>query len=157
VDSELILNPSDYLWIGVHNSIAGNANQMQKGIFMLGIVTCPDIKWTGNWATYVPPLVAGCPSNEYYGDAVDFNGDGSLFVDLWVLTLTDARPDTFNGIGVLDAKELHCEGPSWDNVVMLWDGSTGDLLDTIIIHQVPEPATIALLGLGGLFLRRRKK
>jgi hypothetical protein len=28
--------------------------------------------------------------------------------------------------------------------------------DTVVIHQVPEPMTICLLGLGGLFLRRRK-
>ncbi len=28
--------------------------------------------------------------------------------------------------------------------------------DTVVIHQVPEPMTIALLGLGGLLLRRRK-
>jgi hypothetical protein len=30
------------------------------------------------------------------------------------------------------------------------------VLDTQIIHQTPEPVSIALLGLGGLFLRRRK-
>ena len=28
--------------------------------------------------------------------------------------------------------------------------------DTVVIHQVPEPITLGLLGLGGLFLRRRK-
>jgi len=27
--------------------------------------------------------------------------------------------------------------------------------DSVIIHQIPEPITMALLGLGGLFLRRR--
>jgi hypothetical protein len=30
------------------------------------------------------------------------------------------------------------------------------LYDSVTIHQIPEPATIALLGLGGLLLRRRK-
>ncbi|UCG48087.1 MAG: PEP-CTERM sorting domain-containing protein [Phycisphaerales bacterium] len=30
------------------------------------------------------------------------------------------------------------------------------VLDTQVIHQIPEPMTVALLGLGGLFLRRRK-
>jgi hypothetical protein len=41
-----------------------------------------------------------------------------------------------------------------------WDGGEippGTVLSTLLIHQVvPEPMTIALLGLGGLFLRRRK-
>jgi hypothetical protein len=37
------------------------------------------------------------------------------------------------------------------------DETTITLSDSVIIHQViPEPMTIGLLGLGGLFLRRRK-
>ena len=32
----------------------------------------------------------------------------------------------------------------------------GKEMHTLTVHQVPEPMTIALLGLGGLFLRRRK-
>jgi hypothetical protein len=31
------------------------------------------------------------------------------------------------------------------------------VLHTLTIHQIPEPATMALLGLGGLFLLRRRK
>jgi len=38
------------------------------------------------------------------------------------------------------------------------DGQDGFLAvsDTVVMHKVPEPMTIALLGLGGLLLRRRR-
>jgi len=52
---------------------------------------------------------------------------------------------------------FHCEGPG-DTLVQLWGTQDYEqlvLLDTVMIHQIPEPVTIALLGLGGLFLRRR--
>ena len=61
---------------------------------------------------------------------------------------------------------FHCEGIG-DATVELWSMVNSvplpgeayvltTLLDTVTIHQVPEPMTMALLGLGGLFLRRRK-
>ena len=34
--------------------------------------------------------------------------------------------------------------------------SIGDVAGQAVLHVVPEPMTIALLGLGGLFLRRRR-
>lgn len=53
----------------------------------------------------------------------------------------------------------HCLGPESEYVtVTLWDDAEGYVTpqDTIVIHQTPEPMTVALLGLGGLLLRRRK-
>lgn len=55
--------------------------------------------------------------------------------------------------------DMHDEGMS-DSIVTLWDERVGfdEPVDTLIIHHgVPEPATIALLALGTLFLRKYKK
>jgi hypothetical protein len=35
-------------------------------------------------------------------------------------------------------------------------GSVAPLCTSLKLHVIPEPVTMALLGLGGLFLRRRK-
>lgn len=53
---------------------------------------------------------------------------------------------------------FHCDGydPMNPDVTLILLSGAGQPLDTQIIHQIPEPMTVALLGLGGLFLRRRK-
>ena len=67
---------------------------------------------------------------------------------------------------LVDELLLHCEEETDVVLNLVVMGTTridggdipvGTILDTITIHQVPEPATIALLGLGGLALLRRRK
>jgi len=61
---------------------------------------------------------------------------------------------------LVDGIIFHCEGPG-DVIISLYElnGDTLEImgvLDTVVVHQIPEPITMTLLGLGGLFLRRRK-
>ena len=66
------------------------------------------------------------------------------------------------GTVIADSFIIHGEGSYCDAVVQLWevveDVGVGVLHDQVIIHVgIPEPATMALLSLGGLFLLRRRK
>ena len=76
-------------------------------------------------------------TNIYYGDIVDASD-----------------PFTTPNGRVFDGLVFHCEGLG-EAVLTLFDPDLG-VLDSQQIHQIPEPLTFALLGLGGLFLRRRK-
>ena len=75
---------------------------------------------------------------------------------------------------LIDEIWFHCDSdtPVNDVTVLLTSGGinvvnpdtmdlstipAGTILDTLIIHQIPEPMTMALLGLGGLALIRRRR
>ena len=80
-------------------------------------------------------------------------GFGEIFLDLAVVAVP--IPPVPQGT-VIDQILVHCEAPDIDMFLELVASRDG-LLDSQIIHQLPEPATIALLGLGGLALLRRRK
>ena len=92
------------------------------------------------------------------GDLSGFVGpyDGGYDNDEYEVTLNNAVGDSTPGSQF--EVDLHCEKENLDVLIELWKcvGTTYTLEDTATIHQLPEPMTIALLGLGGLFLRRRR-
>jgi hypothetical protein len=107
-------------------------------------------------------------------DCANYGWDTSLSFDP-ILTTTTADigvgdfaggPDTDTIGGYIT---LHCTGAGPVTVTLMGNQTFGGSYDlsgspipgseitgTLTIHQIPEPATLALLGLGGLLLRRRK-
>jgi len=65
-----------------------------------------------------------------------------------------ATPPAYTG-KLVDQIVLHCDALG-DVELTLVSADLAAVYDTQVIHQIPEPITFALLGLGGLFLRRRK-
>jgi hypothetical protein len=101
--------------------------------------------------------------------APDLSSVIGKFSELGWMPLGETMDGIYGGIFSMTAADagiyfdeivFHCEGQG-DAVIQLYTSPENDvwtLADSVVIHQlVPEPMTVALLGLGGLFLRRKKQ
>lgn len=149
VDSLINLHPSDLLWIGVYNTQQGVPGDTGQDSMYLGIDLSGGGEWTGAWHIYG---TVGDPGYQNFYN--EYQGVIEGFGDMWLLQMTHPASD-YVGVGVVDAKLFHCIAPNIDVVATLYTGD-GTYVDSFVIHQIPEPVTMALLGLGTLFLRRRK-
>lgn len=163
VNSEIILAPSDTLildiwtdadiapfvghtWAIVCDTMEGT---ISGGVAIdLGADVINQINGrTEDAATVIPP-----PGEEgIWGSVFNLSGTGASIAQ---------------GTVIVDEILFHCElggtpQDPLDIVIGLYEVVEGqqmvEPMDTVIIHQIPEPMTVALLGFGGLLLLRRRK
>ena len=145
VDTEYTLLPSEELMLDIHAVDEASEYYMlvvdnAQGSIAGGVILLGDV--SGDLSYLLPYLTPYVPIDNVNGIAGFIGTSTGLGVD---------------GIAV-DQILFHCEGPD-DALVMLYtseDSAQWGLADTVLIHQIPEPMTMALLCLGGLFMRRRK-
>jgi hypothetical protein len=138
-DSKLIIQPSQEIQLGVLY-LTGQAPQ--PGSLALGLTDGPGSLSATGVVTYRNVTAA---LQEDLAAAEAF-GVQNPFIAMEIATSPK--------IGMLVRSIVfHCDGPG-DVTVAIVD-EDGQVLDTQVIHQIPEPITVVFLGLGGLFLRRR--
>lgn len=131
-----ITAPSDIVIIDIHGD--GTTSSGQE--FWMNITGPTDVDLSGVVSSWNP-----------IGALVLDLGGGLYFVDLAVVIVP--IPAVPEGL-VMDGIALHAISEG-DVIVTLSDGTFTEM-DRLTIHQIPEPITLALMGIGGLFLRRRK-
>ena len=142
----ITIAPTDSIWIGIYDDTGGTQLDAAIAIALDGAVPEAGGSWTSGNNVYSPPAIPGA-YNSPWGP--------TPYGDVWFLV--GSLPITnMPGIGLLADYEFHCDILYDDVVINLMADDLSTVLDTLTIHQIPEPMTMALLGLGGLFLRRRK-
>jgi hypothetical protein len=78
----------------------------------------------------------------------------SSWVEFYVFPEATVPPD----IILIDGIQFHCEGPGDVHLTLLTTQDYAELVlnDVQLIHQIPEPGTVLLLGLGVMLLKRRR-
>jgi len=139
--AEITLMPSDTIVIGCFSQGGRDSNLYQdtyylsEGLFRLSNLVGGELGDIGEVSMY---------------NNTDFDA-----VEIWAGMghTSGAAP-----AGMIYSVLFHCEGPG-DVTVELYDEFFGfeAPVQSLIIHQIPEPMTMSLLALGGLGMLRRRR
>jgi hypothetical protein len=155
IDSQITIAVSDELVLDVH-SPSGHDGTAADDIYWAMIVDPMDGSISGGAVTagapdgssvLTPSVQTGWPT---FGVPAPEDGPWGAIA---------SYGNAFDPGTYIDDLIFHCAREG-DAIVKLYQ-RTGDgtvtVADSLVIHQIPEPMTIALLGLGGLALLRRRK
>jgi len=138
IPQEVTLKPSETILVDVTvaNDLAG---------LYLGI---EPVTGSGEWVVGTKHLYLAVAGNTA---VLDDGGYGDMW---WKISYpTPPGIGTWSD-GVAMDVVFHCTGLG-DVNINLYDPSGYTVIDSILVHQTPEPMTMLLLGLGGLFLRKK--
>ena len=172
----MLLGTASMASAGLRISIDGN---QQASEYTIDVVPSGEVSmeiWTdttilpsgpeeGAYAIVCSPLVGTISGGVNVSDEPSVypnefsSGEGHDGV-FWFITLATAANLPQNSTIINDLL-FHCEGQGDVLVELLYDAAypiygVSSVVDSVVIHQIPEPITMGLLGIGGLFLRRRK-
>jgi len=148
VDSEIWLLPSETITLDIWTTEEIYSEGGLEGYWVIGVDTTMGTI-SGGYSVYPDEPITIFPGAAPYLPA----GEDGLFGGI-----STFLPPGNGLIGTIyDGIIFHCEAEG-DAVVNLYttDFVTPTLIDSVIIHQIPEPMTVLLLSFGGLFLRRRR-
>ena len=147
--------PSDTLILDIGTDIPIGPGGVGEGLWALGCATtCGAISGGIVIPAHADYEIGIVPSFEDLG--VNGHPVGHNGVAGWIYSFGAEIPAGT----IYDQINFHCESENGPTIVSLYqlddNGTVVAVWDTITINQVPEPASMLLLGLGGLLLRRRK-
>ena len=164
-DTEICSMPSDISIIGIWGD--GQTQPPWDGWLIVEVIKARDtlsdgtLFYKGNLSEFMTFAGQELADMKAWSESIGFrNVDG-----VSKIVFADSRvpmPPLFGKL--VDNIRLHPEAGDLGTIIITLANiynpggvpPTITVMDTQVIHTIPEPMTFALLGLGGLFLRRRK-
>jgi hypothetical protein len=156
------IDPTDEIWIIPSDEIDFDIVAIDHTVLTIDVIVT--VTGMGALLTDATSLAA----ITYVDDDPGYRAE-PLVITPWVSY--ELGTANFSGMSgtIFDHLLMHCEGQPGDVIISASAGTTfGGTLDgdgnpytggwsSVTVHQIPEPMTVALLGLGGLFLLRRRR